>query len=185
MQIASFGEPRAKIGEIDIAEFVVRRDRQFERGTFQMIYQDFQIVGLDKGALRCVAEEIVRMANDELIQRRRRSHQHGAGTPASSSRAAGALPRSGDGAGISGHHYNIERADVNAELQRAGRARFRVVRWANSHRDSREWYPACPATADLPVANRSKGFPCAAANWRRPWFADHASEIPIRRARLH
>ncbi len=86
-----------------------------------MIDQDFQIVGLDKGALRCVAEEIVRMANDELIQRRRRSHQHGAGTPASSSRAAGALPRSGDGAGISGHHYNIEGADVNAEFQRAGR----------------------------------------------------------------
>src|SRR5882672_7296109 len=70
---------------------------------------------------RRVAEEIVRMSHDELIEWSRRSHQHGAGASAAASGAPGALPRGGDRAGVAGHDDGIERADVNAELERAGR----------------------------------------------------------------
>src|SRR5260370_7943407 len=70
--------------------------------------------------LRSVAEEIVGMSNDELIERRRGSHEHGAGTSAATPSAAGALPGSGDGAGVSGHDDGIQRANINAELERAG-----------------------------------------------------------------
>src|SRR5260370_27515580 len=35
----------------------------------------------------------------------------------------------------------------------------------------------------LPAANRLAESPCAAANWRRPWFADRASGIPEARSR--
>src|ERR1700687_3419071 len=121
MQETGLGEPRAKIGYVDIAEFVARSDGQFERSTFQMIDEDFQIVRLDEGVLRCVAEEIVGMAHDELIERRGGSHQHGARATAAAASASGALPSGGDGARISGHDYGIEGADIDAEFERARR----------------------------------------------------------------
>src|SRR6267378_3444169 len=121
MQKTSLGEPRAKIGYVDIPEFVAWSDGQFERSTFQMIDEDFQIVGLDEGVLRRVAEEIVGMADDELIERRGGSHQHGARTSAAAASAPGALPGGGDSAGIARHDDGIEGADVNAELKRARR----------------------------------------------------------------
>src|SRR5260370_11457384 len=85
-----------------------------------MIDEDFQVVGLDEGVLRSVAEEIVGMAHDELIERRGGSNQHGAGASAAAAGAAGALPGGGDGAGISGHDDGIEGADIDAEFERAG-----------------------------------------------------------------
>src|SRR5712692_4869498 len=121
MQITSLGEPSAEIGEIDIAEFVARSDGQFERGAFQMIDEDFEIVGLDEGVLGSVAEEIVRVADDELIERRRRCYQDGARASTAAARAAGALPGAGDSAGISGHDHGVEGADIDAELESARR----------------------------------------------------------------
>src|SRR5438552_71802 len=121
MEKTGFGEPRAKIWEGDIAEFVARRDGQFERRAFQMIDEDLEIVGLDESVLGSVAEEIVGMANNELIERRRGGHQHGAGASPAAAGAAGALPGGGDGAGVSGHDNSIEGADINAQLERAGR----------------------------------------------------------------
>src|SRR5467141_3998882 len=121
MQKTGFSKTRAKIGEIDIAEFVVRRNGQFERSAFQMVDQDFKVVRLNESVLGSVAEEIVRVPNDELIERRRRSHQHGAGASAAAAGAAGALPGGGDGAGIAGHDDGIERAHVNAKFESAGR----------------------------------------------------------------
>src|SRR5467141_3506929 len=121
MQKTGLGEPRAKIGYVDIAEFVAWSNGQFERSTFQMIDEDFQIVWLDEGVLRRVAEEIVGMAHDELIERRGGSHQHGARASAAAASAPSALPGDGDGAWIAGHDDGIEGADINAELKRARR----------------------------------------------------------------
>src|SRR5712692_7383456 len=122
MQKTSLSEARAKIEEVNIAEFVAWRDRQFERSTFQVIDEDFEIVGLDEGVFGSVAEKIVRVANDELIERRGGSHQHGAGASTAATSAAGALPGGRDGAGIAGHDDGIEGADVDTELERACRS---------------------------------------------------------------
>src|SRR5882762_7852639 len=121
MKETSFRKARAKIGKIDIAEFVAQSDGQFERRAFQVIDQNFQIVRLNVGMLRGVSEKIVRMANDELIERRRRRHQHRAGASTAAAGAAGALPSGGDGSGISGHDHGVERTDIDAEFERAGR----------------------------------------------------------------
>src|SRR5258708_32312286 len=86
-----------------------------------MIDEDFEIVGLDEGVLRSVAEEIVGMAHDELIERRGRCHQHGTRASAAAAGAPGPLPGGGDGAGIAGHDDGIEGADINAELERTSR----------------------------------------------------------------
>src|SRR5690348_5382107 len=59
------------------------------------------------------------MLHDVLIERSRRRDHHRTGTAAAAARASGALPRSCDGAGVSGHYHGIERAHVNAQFQRA------------------------------------------------------------------
>src|SRR5260370_42153971 len=97
MQKTGFRQARAKIGEVGVAEFFVWNDGQFECCAFQMIDEDFQIVGLDEGVLGRVAEEIIRMAHHELVERRGGSYQHSAGASAAASRAAGALPCRVDG----------------------------------------------------------------------------------------
>ena len=61
------------------------------------------------------------MLHDELIERRGGRHQHGAGTSAAASGAAGALPGGRDRAGIAGHDRGVERANVDAQFQRVGR----------------------------------------------------------------
>ncbi len=61
------------------------------------------------------------MLHDELIERRGRRHQHSARSPAAPPGAARALPRGRDRSGISRHHARIERADVDAQLQRIRR----------------------------------------------------------------
>ena len=102
------------------AEFFVRRDGQFERGALQVIDKNFEIVRLDVGVLGRAAEEIVRMLDDELIERRRRSDEHGAGSAAAASGAARALPCGGDRAGVAGHHAGVERADINSQFEGIG-----------------------------------------------------------------
>ncbi len=121
MKKACLREARAKIGQIGVAKFFVWLDGQFERGAFQMIDQDFEIVGLYEGVLGSITEKIIRMAHDELIERRRRSYQHGAGASTAASRASGPLPRGGDSAGVSGHDDGIERADIDAQFESTGR----------------------------------------------------------------
>src|SRR5215469_17279274 len=56
------------------------------------------------------------MADDKLIERRRRSDENGAGAPTAASGASRALPGGGDGSGIAGHHHGVERADVDAKF---------------------------------------------------------------------
>ena len=79
-----------------------------------MVDEDFKIIWLDERVLGSVAEKIVRMAHDKLIEWRGGRDQHGAGTSAAASGAPRTLPGSGDGAGVAGHDDGIERADINA-----------------------------------------------------------------------
>ena len=55
-----------------------------------------------------LAEKVMGVAHDELIERRGRSHQHGAGASTAAPRAARALPGGGDCSGIARHHHGVE-----------------------------------------------------------------------------
>ena len=107
--------------EIDSAELFFRREWKLERGAFQMVDQDFQIVGLDERVLRRAAEEIIRMLHDELIHRRGGCHENRAGAAAAASCAAGALPGGGDRTWVASEHHGIEGTDVNAQFECVGR----------------------------------------------------------------
>ena len=67
------------------------------------------------------SEEVIRVFDDELIQRRAGGDQQRQRRAQAPAGAARALPGGGDGAGIAGHHDDVQSADVNAQLQRVGR----------------------------------------------------------------
>src|SRR5271166_5646529 len=85
-----------------------------------MIQQNFQIVWLDEGLFWGVAEEIVWVADNKLIERGGAGDHDGAGAAAAATGAAGALPGGSDGAGIAGHDDGIEGADVDAQFHGTG-----------------------------------------------------------------
>ncbi len=80
-----------------------------------------QVVGIDQRVLGRRAEEVRRVADDELIDRRAAGHEHRRRSRRAAAGAAGALPGGGDRARIAGHHRHVERADVDAQLERVGR----------------------------------------------------------------
>ena len=149
-------KPLAKRRQIDVAESFVGRKRQLERRALQMIHQNFQIVRLHVGMFGRAPEKIIRMLDDELIERRGRRHQHRARSSAAAPGASGALPGGSDRAGISGHHARRRASRYRCPARarsspprrgcalRASRARSRGARRADSRRDSRESAPACP-----------------------------------------
>ena len=61
------------------------------------------------------------MAHDELIQRCAARDEHGGRSSAPTPRPPGPLPRRGNRPRIAGHHADVERPDVDTELQRIGR----------------------------------------------------------------
>ena len=95
-------------------------ERQLERRALDVIHQDVQVVGIDERPLGRRVEEIRRVADDELIERRAAGDHHRRRPARAPSRAAGALPRRGNRARIAGHHADVERADVDAELEGIG-----------------------------------------------------------------
>ena len=103
------------------AEPLVVAERQLEGGALDVIEQDVEVVGIDQRVFRRRVEEVGRVADDELIDRRAAGDQHRRRARRPPAGAAGALPGGGDGPRIAGHHRDVERADVDAELERVGR----------------------------------------------------------------
>src|ERR1041385_7798239 len=67
-----------------------------------------------------MVKEIVRILNNELVERRARSHQQRGGTPFAASCPAGALPGGSNSSRIASHHRNVETSDVDSQFERVG-----------------------------------------------------------------
>ncbi len=93
VQESGFLQKAAQVGGLVWSEFFSIRQRQLERRAFHVGQQDFEIVGVDTGMLRRLAEEVLRVFNDVLVERRARCHQYGRGRALPPSGPAGALPR--------------------------------------------------------------------------------------------
>jgi hypothetical protein len=76
---------------------------------------------VDESVLGRAAEKIIRVPDDELVERRRGSDQHGARASAAAPGAARTLPGGRNRARVPGHDRRVERAYVDAELERVGR----------------------------------------------------------------
>ena len=112
------GTPSASRG--GAAEGFLRAEWQFERGALDVVHEDVQIVGIDQRAFRRPIEEVRRVSDHELIERRAARHEHRRGPARAPARAPCALPCGGNGAGIPGEDGHVQRADVDAELERVG-----------------------------------------------------------------
>ena len=115
------GQYRKYVAEIVPAEGLVPGKRQLERRALDVIDEDVQVVGIDQRPLRRAIEEIRRVADNELIERRAARDEDGGRPAGAATRASRPLPGGGNRAGIPGHHRHVERADVDAELERVGR----------------------------------------------------------------
>ena len=106
-----------QLADVGRAEPLAVRERQLEEPGLQVAGQDEQVVGVDQRLLRRRLQEVLGVADDELVERRARRDEDGdrAGPPAG---PAQLLPRGRDGARVADHDRRLQRADVDAELQR-------------------------------------------------------------------
>ncbi len=114
------GKEAAESGEILFAELLAVADRKLEGGTLQVAEKDLQIIGVDMRLFGRGAEEIIRVLDDVLIERRAGCDQHrdrGGTAPAGTS---GALPSGSDIARVAGENDAVERPDIDAELKGVG-----------------------------------------------------------------
>ena len=153
MKEARVVEPFAEFWQIDVAELLIRRDGQLERGAFQVVDENLQIVRLNVGVLGRTPEEVVGMLDNELIERSGRRDEHGAGTPTASSCSTCALPRRSNRTRIARHHARVERSDIDAQFESASRYDAADSTVAQPTLDF------APLTGQIPAA--------IAANWLR------------------
>ena len=94
--------------------------RQLECRALEVIEQDVQVVGIHQGVFGRRVEEIRRVAQHELVDGRAAADHHRRRSALSPARATGTLPRRRDRPRIAGHHRDVQRSDVDAELERVG-----------------------------------------------------------------
>ena len=139
------------------AEGFRRAERQLERRAFDVIDEDVQVVRIDQRAFGRGAEEIRRVPHDKLIDRGAAGDHHGGRPAGATTRASGTLPGRGNRARISGHHTHVERADVDAQLERVGRHHRSHGAFSQPFLDFaapvRQISPAIPANALGPAWN--------------------------------
>ena len=107
MHQAALGQDFQHFLHVLTAVLFGRGKGQLERRALYMIDKDVEVVRIDQRVLRRRVEEIRRMPDDELIDRRAARNEHRSRATASASRTPGSLPRRRDGARIPGHHADV------------------------------------------------------------------------------
>src|SRR5262249_9654404 len=82
-----------------------------------MADDDVNVIGIDQAHLGRLAQEVLRMIHDELIERRAGSDEHGYRHAAATAGAANSLPGGCDGLRIAGEHGLIEAATSDSKFQ--------------------------------------------------------------------
>ena len=121
MHHAGLLEETAEFARLVRSEPLALLDGQLECSALQVVDENLQVVRIDVGVLGRALEEVLRMLDDVLIERRRGRDEHADRGIAPAPGAARALPSGGEGTRVAGEHHGIERADVDAEFQCVGR----------------------------------------------------------------
>ena len=102
-----------------VKQFAVLKG-QFVGGALDVVEEDVQIVRVDERPLGRLAEEVVRVVDDVLVEGAGRGHEDHQALAAPPPGAPGLLPGAGNGTGIAAEHASVELADVDAQFQRVG-----------------------------------------------------------------
>ena len=103
-----------------VAEGVAVLKGQLIGGALEVAEEDVQVVRIEQGVFRGLMQEVVRVADDILVDGRRGRHKEYDAGALAPSRAPRLLPRAGNGAGISAQNAGIQRADVDAQFKGVG-----------------------------------------------------------------
>ena len=106
---------------VDRPEGLAGLEGQLERRTARVLHEDLDVVGVDARLLDGRADEVAGLVCEVLVERGARGDEHGERERAAPARPAEALPGVRDGPRIAGADDRVEGADVDAELERAGR----------------------------------------------------------------
>src|SRR5262245_44459909 len=99
------------------AKSLVGSERQLKRGALKMVNQNVNIIGIDKSQFRRLAQKIVRMIDNELIERRTRCHQYRYRYSAATAGSSHALPGGGDCSRIAGENGYVQATEIVTQLQ--------------------------------------------------------------------
>src|SRR5262245_5048962 len=91
--------------------------RKLESGALKMTEQDVDILRIDETHFRWLRQEILRVIDDVLIQRRTGCNQYRHRCSTAPAGTTHALPGRRDSSRISGENGNIETSDVHTEFQ--------------------------------------------------------------------
>ena len=103
-------------GRISQALAVLKR--QLKRRALEVVEQNIQIIRIQQRVLRRALHQIVRVGHDVLVKRRRRRDVEHDGRSLAPPGAPRLLPCTCDCSRIAAQHARIQRADVDAQLQR-------------------------------------------------------------------
>jgi hypothetical protein len=118
VQHALLVQIREHAGRVLGPEPLLRVERDLERGALEVVHEHMQVVGIDQSGLRGAVQDVLGVLDDVLIDGRRGRDEERGRKVLTPPRAAHLLPRRRDGAGIAEEHRGLQRADVDAELER-------------------------------------------------------------------
>ena len=93
---------------------------KLESGALEVAQEDVKVVRVQQCIFRRLAQEVIRMGHDVLINGCRGSYIKNNAGILSAACTSGLLPRTGNSAGIAAHDAGIQSTNVNAQLQRIG-----------------------------------------------------------------
>ena len=108
------------LGAGGIAEAVAVLKGQFESRALEVAEEDVQVVRIEQRVFRRLAQEIIRVADDVLIDGSGGRNVEDDARPLSAACTTCLLPGAGDGARVAAEHAGIQRADVNAQFEGVG-----------------------------------------------------------------
>ena len=117
MDESTFGKELQNLSDGMTTECFVGAKRQLERRTLQVADEDMDVVGIHQPLLGWLVQEVLRMVDDELIERHAGRDHHCNRHSAAASGTSDALPGRRDSPGVTGKHRDIETADIDPKLQ--------------------------------------------------------------------
>jgi len=116
--VAFLGDKREELIDRAGPEDLARVERPLERRAAEVGEQHVEVVRIDPSLLGRALEDELRVVDHVLVDRRARRDQDADARFAAAAGPAELLPRPGDRARIAGQDRDVERADVDPELER-------------------------------------------------------------------
>src|SRR5215475_163094 len=105
------------LGDVMPSKSLIGFERKFECRALKVIDEDMNVVGIDKPHLRRLVQKIVRVIDNELIERCAGGHKYGNRHSTAASGSADPLPARCDRPRITCKHRHVQAPDIDSQFQ--------------------------------------------------------------------